>query len=142
MSQSSLILTAGFPCQDLSTAGRKKGLHGSRSGLWKEVLYGLSLRMSIKHGNSGCPNCGANSTKSGIPVCQFMCAPVTLDYPTVDQESSLLPTPTATNYGYCIGGANGRVGKKRPSLQTLGIQHPEDWERLMGYPVGWTDLNV
>lgn len=28
------VITGGFPCQDLSVAGRKAGLQGSRSGLW------------------------------------------------------------------------------------------------------------
>lgn len=32
------ILCAGFPCQDLSTAGSGKGLAGARSGLYREVL--------------------------------------------------------------------------------------------------------
>ena len=32
------VLTAGFPCQDLSQAGRTKGLDGSRSGLIGEVF--------------------------------------------------------------------------------------------------------
>jgi hypothetical protein len=32
----------------------------------------------------------------------------------------------------------GRVGKWRPSLHSHGIQHPEDWERMMGFPTGWT----
>ena len=32
------IITAGFPCQDVSTANIKgKGIQGERSGLWKEV---------------------------------------------------------------------------------------------------------
>lgn len=31
------IITAGFPCQDLSVAGRRAGLAGARSGLWWEV---------------------------------------------------------------------------------------------------------
>lgn len=30
------LLTGGFPCQDLSLAGRGKGLSGERSGLWGE----------------------------------------------------------------------------------------------------------
>ncbi len=30
------IYTGGFPCQDLSVAGQRKGLAGSRSGLWFE----------------------------------------------------------------------------------------------------------
>jgi DNA (cytosine-5)-methyltransferase 1 len=32
------ILTAGFPCQDISSAGHKKGLAGDRSGLFFEVI--------------------------------------------------------------------------------------------------------
>lgn len=33
------VITGGFPCQDLSIAGRKAGLgEGTRSGLWSEIL--------------------------------------------------------------------------------------------------------
>lgn len=32
------ILAGGFPCQDLSVAGLRKGLDGKRSGLWFEFL--------------------------------------------------------------------------------------------------------
>lgn len=32
------VLTGGFPCQDLSVAGKRKGLAGERSGLWFEFL--------------------------------------------------------------------------------------------------------
>jgi site-specific DNA-cytosine methylase len=32
------IITGGFPCQDVSVAGNRKGLAGSRSGLWFEFL--------------------------------------------------------------------------------------------------------
>lgn len=35
------ILTGGFPCQDLSLAGRRKGLAGAKSGLWKSMLKGI-----------------------------------------------------------------------------------------------------
>lgn len=31
------VVTGGFPCQDLSIAGRKGGLSASRSGLWGEM---------------------------------------------------------------------------------------------------------
>lgn len=36
------IITAGWPCQDLSVAGRRAGLAGERSGLWWEVVRLLS----------------------------------------------------------------------------------------------------
>ena len=32
------LLSGGFPCQDLSGAGRGEGLSGARSGLWYEML--------------------------------------------------------------------------------------------------------
>lgn len=32
------IITAGWPCQDLSVAGRREGLAGARSGLWWHVV--------------------------------------------------------------------------------------------------------
>jgi DNA (cytosine-5)-methyltransferase 1 len=32
------VITAGFPCQDLSVAGLRKGLAGSRSGLFWEII--------------------------------------------------------------------------------------------------------
>ena len=31
------LVSAGFPCQDLSLAGQGEGLEGERSGLWREV---------------------------------------------------------------------------------------------------------
>lgn len=32
------VITGGFPCQDLSVAGRKAGLQGARSGLWGSMF--------------------------------------------------------------------------------------------------------
>ncbi len=32
------LITGGFPCQDISVAGRGAGLEGTRSGLWFELL--------------------------------------------------------------------------------------------------------
>ena len=32
------LVSGGFPCQDISSAGRGEGLDGERSGLWREML--------------------------------------------------------------------------------------------------------
>jgi hypothetical protein len=51
----------------------------------------------------------------------------------------MLPTPTATLYGSNQGGAAGRVGPKRQSLEgrTGGVWLAfREW--LMGMPIGWT----
>ena len=43
------VLTGGFPCQDVSTAGKRAGLKpGTRSGLWEHFAYAIDqLRPSL-----------------------------------------------------------------------------------------------
>jgi DNA (cytosine-5)-methyltransferase 1 len=36
------IITGGFPCQDISVAGKGSGISGERSGLWKEMYRIIS----------------------------------------------------------------------------------------------------
>ena len=36
------VVCGGFPCQDISPAGQRKGLDGERSGLWKEMARIIS----------------------------------------------------------------------------------------------------
>ncbi|GGS53847.1 hypothetical protein GCM10010171_56190 [Actinokineospora fastidiosa] len=38
------VLVAGFPCQDISAAGKRAGIEkGARSGLWADIVAGLRL---------------------------------------------------------------------------------------------------
>src|SRR3990167_11328772 len=37
------MLTGWFPCQDISIAGKRKGINAERSGLWKE--YAKAIRI-------------------------------------------------------------------------------------------------
>lgn len=37
------VLCGGFPCQDVSGAGRKEGLAGARSGLWSEFSRAIAM---------------------------------------------------------------------------------------------------
>ena len=58
---------------------------------------------------------------------------------------SYLPTPTAQRYGTNVGGAAGRTGKVRESLDTMarragGRLSPAFTEAMMIWPIGWTDL--
>lgn len=48
--QETTLLTAGFPCQDLSQAGRTAGIHGENSGLVRHVFRLLEQR--IQAGNA------------------------------------------------------------------------------------------
>ncbi|MEV7589745.1 DNA cytosine methyltransferase [Streptomyces sp. NPDC089922] len=37
------IITAGFPCQDISNAGKRVGIEGSRSGIWANVAEAVRV---------------------------------------------------------------------------------------------------
>lgn len=37
------VITAGFPCQDISLAGNRKGISGERSGIWKNVCEAVGI---------------------------------------------------------------------------------------------------
>ena len=74
---------------------------------------------------------------------------------SVTASGSWLPTPAASSYGTNQGGAAGRTGKIRPSLDTMarknmwptptlaaqvgGQLNPTWVEWLMAWPLGWTD---
>ncbi len=50
------VIAGGFPCQDVSDAGRKAGLSGARSGLWKEyrrIICHLRPRVIIVENVAG-----------------------------------------------------------------------------------------
>lgn len=37
------VISGGFPCQDISSAGRRAGITGKRSGLWKQMVRAIRL---------------------------------------------------------------------------------------------------
>ena len=105
---------------------------------------GSSSKTSSTHGSGGCPSCGADSTPSGMPACHFDCQPLTWERGIEGDEFSYLPTPTASSYGSCRGGGQGRTGKWRKSLSgRFGGPHaPNHREWMMGFPIGWTEIDV
>jgi DNA (cytosine-5)-methyltransferase 1 len=67
------ILTGGFPCQDLSLAGKRAGLkEGTRSGLWSEfakAIDELNPRMVVIENVRGILSAPANSDLEYCPWC-------------------------------------------------------------------------
>jgi len=67
------ILTGGFPCQDLSLAGRRAGLKdGTRSGLWSEfhkAIETLKPRLVVIENVRGLLSATAHSNVEQCPWC-------------------------------------------------------------------------
>lgn len=63
------IIHGGFPCQDLSQAGKQAGLEGARSGLWFEMLRVISEfrpRYVLAENVRGAVNLALDTVYSGL----------------------------------------------------------------------------
>jgi len=68
-SQSIDIIFGGFPCQDLSQAGKQRGLEGERSGLWFEmlrVIHEIRPRYVLAENVRGAVNLALDTVYSGL----------------------------------------------------------------------------
>ena len=68
-SQSIDVVFGGFPCQDLSQAGKQVGLTGARSGLWFEmlrVIHELRPRFVLAENVRGAVNLALDTVYSGL----------------------------------------------------------------------------
>lgn len=67
------IVTGGFPCQDVSAAGKRAGLRpGTRSGLWSQMAYAVSVlrpRLVIAENVRGLLSAPAASDVEPCPWC-------------------------------------------------------------------------
>lgn len=67
------VLTGGFPCQDVSHAGKRTGVRpGTRSGLWSHMAYAiqqLQPRRVVIENVSGLLSAGAHSDVEPCPWC-------------------------------------------------------------------------
>ena len=67
------VLTGGFPCQDLSHAGKRLGLKpGTRSGLWSHMAYAISQlrpRFVVAENVRGLLSASADSDVEPCPWC-------------------------------------------------------------------------
>lgn len=120
LSAASRAKTSALPASRRALTENEAASIATTSKLLRLVAQtGSSPKTSHTSGASGCPNCGAASLESDIPVCRFECEPLTWERRTKGRESISLPTPTARSYGSCRGGGSGRVGKWRMSLHSM-----------------------
>lgn len=67
------VLTAGFPCQDVSCAGARKGLRaGTRTGVWSRVATAIDVlqpRLVLLENVRGLLSAGADSDMEPCPWC-------------------------------------------------------------------------
>ncbi len=196
------LISGGFPCQDLSVAGKQTGLKGERSGLWFEMLRVISElrpRWVLAENVRGAVNLALDTVKMGmetegykvwpfvIPASAFgaphkrerlfvvgaredvdntaskrllECERGIKTFQNSDRKKNGLSEQTSfkdgimwpTPRGLYTGPDYARVNRPASggdeivtavAKQTGSGQLNPDWvEILMGFPIGWTNLEV
>jgi len=152
------IITGGFPCQDLSSAGQMRGIgEGTRSGLFREMLrlaeacgrpfilfenVSWILSGPAENKGNGLTTFSGPWPKSGMMQSGFAYPLPALERRTSENVSGLLPTPMKHNSKE--GAYPAEYTRNTPTLATHagGKINPEWSEHLMGFPHKWTDLGV
>jgi DNA (cytosine-5)-methyltransferase 1 len=70
------ILTGGFPCQDISNAGKRAGISGARSGLWREMLRAIRVvrpRIVLVENVAALLNRGMGTVLGGLADIGYNC---------------------------------------------------------------------
>lgn len=112
------IICGGFPCQDLSLAGRRSGMRpGTRSGLWADFLRAIDALKpkvvvieNVRGLLSGCAESASDSELGQCPRC-------------VDPDGGASHTPNVRALGRVLG-----------DLSTLGFD--AEWHGLLASDVG------
>jgi hypothetical protein len=90
------------------------------NGLSKKLdLLSSSLKTSLQSGHADLVESSKDWPRSGMIVDGQLYLPQALEPHTKETDGSYLPTPTSQSYGSNKGGAAGRIGKERFSLDTM-----------------------
>ena len=112
------LWVGGFPCQDVSMAGERKGLYGERTGLFFEFVRLLKER-------------GDNKTRWLILLCELAALGYGIEYALVNSKD--YGVPQNRERVYIIGDITGRSTGKIFPLRRTGKTAPA---QIIGGPQG------
>ena len=124
------ILVGGFPCQDISVAGKGVGIGGKRSGLWSEIVR---LADEIRPRYLFLENVSA-ITSRGLDVVLADLAELGFDAEWLCLRASDVGAPHRRERWFCLGYAKGRHGatderslrqREREYRGIRGVAHTE-----------------
>ncbi len=130
--QTSTSFMGAFPAKtsqqlDVEQAWRESAadfISNSKGLSEKQNQLSSSLKTSLQSGHADLDVWCGDFPSSGMIAGGQLFQPLKLAPRTYASAGSYLPTPTATPYGSNQGGAAGRVGKKRESLDSMARMWP------------------
>ena len=162
------VVCGGFPCQDLSAAGKQAGIEGGLDRAYTskclELLASVCLDTQFLRTSQACLLASQDDgllsfsmtwPRSGMMQSGTVCRLQALEWHTKETEFTFWPTPQAKDgQGYYITSSDSAKNRRQNKRQMHWIHHailtsgqegkftanPRFSEEMMGFPAGWTDL--
>ena len=155
------IISGGFPCQDISVAGKREGIKGKRSGLWSEmyrIIWEVRPKYVIIENSpaltiSGLEQVLCDLSKIGYNA-EWQCiSNYAFGYPHKRERLYLIAYSNKIGLQgdvckcealtrYLNSGHQIRVSDILAQKGFLKSQHIALLEMMMGFPIGHTELEV
>ena len=142
------VVSGGFPCQDISAAGKGAGIEGERSGMWKEmarIIYEVRPKYVYVENSPMLTRRGIGTVLGDLASMGFNAEWGVFSAAQVGAKHKRERIWIVANSNNAIWGGNcGGSGAYKNALKNgTHIPHsinPNLYEWLMGWPQGWTDL--
>lgn len=118
------LVHGGFPCQDLSIAGKRAGLSGGRSGLWFEMLRVVSEsrpRWVIAENVRGAVNLALDTVQAGLEEEGYQVWPHLVSASAFGAPHKRERLFVVACRGDVADSLSGRLSKARPREQAAGV---------------------
>lgn len=139
------VLCGGFPCQDISVAGKGEGLNGQKSSLWWEmhrIICELRPRIVVMENVSNVVNRGLSEVLGSL-------ASIGYDAEWCVLSAAQFGAPHLRKRWFCVAYSNNKRSQKQPShplsmvasrfskhrgCKTAGIYKRDYWQRFPTQP--------
>ncbi|WP_260620555.1 DNA cytosine methyltransferase [Pseudomonas protegens] len=142
------VVSGGFPCTDISQAGKKAGIEGEASSLWRHmarIISEVRPRFAFVENSSALTHRGLGTVLGDLAELGFSARWGVLGSnhvgaPTPEPVAGSWPTPChgSSRWGGTFQEVGGSQNKLRGTPTGKLYVNPDFWESLMGWPIGWT----
>jgi len=152
------VISGGFPCTDISAAGKGAGIDGESSGMWREmarIIHEVQPRFVFVENSPMLTSRGLGRVLGDLASMGFDAEWGVLgaaDVGAKHQRDRIWivantppphlkwPTPTTPSGGGNCGGSGAYKNALKNGTHIPHSINPNLYEWLMGWPLGWTDL--